>query len=90
MDETVPESVFTRPERVEIFPVADKRFEFVIARFPERVAILPVAVAIFVSWRVFVPWSFWSAERTVSVAVTIPADGVNPVRRDESTRAAVK
>jgi hypothetical protein len=59
-------------------------------RFPERVAIFPVAVVRLVSWRVFVPWIFWSAERTVSDDVTVPTDGVNPVRRDERTRAVVK
>lgn len=66
------------------------RLVLVVARLPERVAIFPVAVAMFVSWSVLVHWSLPSADRTVSVAVTSPADVENPVRVDERTRATVK
>ena len=31
---------------------------------------------------IFVHWSFWNAERTESVAVTVPDDAENPVRSD--------
>ena len=76
--------------------MAVARFEFVVARFEVRVEmlpvavespvwsvrILPVAVERLVVRSVFVPWSFPNAERTESVAVTVPALEENPARSD--------
>jgi hypothetical protein len=46
------------------------------------VAIFPERVAIAVSWRVLLPWSFWNAERIESAEVTVPDDARKPVRRE--------
>jgi hypothetical protein len=85
------------PERVDILPVAVARLvvrvailPVAVARFVWRVAILPVAVERLVVVRVLVPWSFWIAWRTESLAVTVPAAAENPVRTDQIVRALVK
>ena len=102
--ETDPERVESLPERERIspvavarfvwrermFPVAVARLEFVVARLAFVVAILPVALVMFVSWRVLVHWSFWIAWRRESDDVTVPAVGVNPVRTEARARALVK
>jgi hypothetical protein len=69
--------------RVAIFPVAVARFVWRVEIFPVAVASPIVRLLILTSCDVLLPWSFWNAERTESVDVTVPDPATNPVRSDE-------